>query len=814
MNKQAKIILFSCLYITGILSAYFDLIFPFSFLIVSILLIILYKKLISLKYFFVLCFIFLLGIINTFFNIKYFDNLSLFANKIINAEAKVLTIPSNNNPQKTSFYAKINKIEFDGVIYDNLNSKSFVSIKDDKNKFKSIKIGDNLRLTGKLKLPAASQNPYQFDYAKYLQQMKTFSLFYVDDDWQIQNHSLSLKDRILRKLNDKRSDIINIHANNIKSPMLEILGGIIFGDDAVNPDENTKISFMHSGIIHILAASGMNVTLIFGIWFFFARSFKLNYKISIIIGIFLILVYTCMTGFGPPIIRATIMLTLILIGKLLDRETPTLAILFLVAFLMLLYNPLMLFNIGFQLSFIVTFALILTAPLLVFNFKYNTFNRILGMVIIPIIAQIYAAPLQLFYFNTFTVYSVFANIVIIPVLSIVSFIGFISSIIALIPLFAYKICYVADLILNPLLYYIVKVANLFSKLPHSVILIKQPSLFQIILYFIIVTYFIIILKIYILNKSSDNKESKVKSDPNINNFYHFIKLNKKIFLPFFILSFIMISGFISINKEKMEILFFSVGNADAILIKSPLNKYFLIDSGKLPYLSSNSQAKSIILKYFVNKGINVLDSLIITHFDSDHAGGVIDILDGIKTKNIFLTDTFEDTNLSENILQFIRKNNLPSSIVSNEITIYSEKDFIISLIKPYGDNIKNENQKSIITHIKYKNNNLLFMGDGDINSYNFLPQKFKENISIMKVGHHGADNTLNDQIAKNISVFLISTGENIYNHPHPNTINVIEQNHKLYFRTDLQNAVKVIFNKDDYNIFLYSPKYHKFILSK
>ena len=124
-----------------------------------------------------------------------------------------------------------------------------------------------------------------------------------------------------------------------------------------------------------------------------------------------------MTGFGPPIIRAFLMLTLILIGKLIDKETSTLSLLFIVGFLMLMYNPLMIFDIGFQLSFIVTFALILTAPLLIFNFKFKPLNYVLGACLIPIIAQIYAAPLQMFYFNTFAIYSVFANITIIPVSS-------------------------------------------------------------------------------------------------------------------------------------------------------------------------------------------------------------------------------------------------------------------------------------------------------------------------------------------------------------------------------------------------------------
>ena len=68
---------------------------------------------------------------------------------------------------------------------------------------------------------------------------KVFSLMYVNKDWEIKSQADDLSGKFLRKLNDERSKIVDIHATNIKSPMLEILGGIIFGDDAVNPDDDT-----------------------------------------------------------------------------------------------------------------------------------------------------------------------------------------------------------------------------------------------------------------------------------------------------------------------------------------------------------------------------------------------------------------------------------------------------------------------------------------------------------------------------------------------------------------------------------------------
>lgn len=788
MNKQAKTIIFSVLYILGIITSFSNYFFMLSLFIISVLFFLFfYKKLFSIKLFSVYIIIFLFGLFNSTINLKYDDDLVQYANDYVSVTAKVLSIPTNNYSDKTKFYAKVTNIETNSEERE-IIAKTLITINDETGKFREIKIGDTLKVSGKVKLPQQAQNPSQFDYARYLQNKKTFSLIYSYNDWEIVSRNTGITDKFLRKLNDTRNKIISIHAQNIKSPMLEILGGIIFGDDAVNPDEETKETFINSGIFHILAASGMNVTLIFGIWFFFARTLRLNYRFSIITGMFLILFYTCMTGFGPPIIRATLMLTLILLGKLIDRATSTMSLLFLVAFIMLLVNPLMLFDIGFQLSFIVTFALILTAPLLVLNFKYKIVNYCLGACLVPIIAQFFAAPLQMFYFNTFTAYSVFANIAIIPVLSIVSFIGFISSIIALIPSIAVKTCYVADLILNPLLVYIVKVADLFSSLPYSIVYLKKPMIIQLVLYFFIVVAIICAFR------------QKVKS--------------KKIYYVIASLIIIFVLTFIPIKNNKAEIIFFSVGNADSILLKAPNNAYFMIDTGKMGYLNSSSQANYIMLKYLKDKGIKNLKSLILTHFDSDHSGGTLDVLQNSKVETLYLTDVYEDTKLSDSILNYINANKVNVITVENTLEIYNENGFVVTIIEPIGENIKSENQKSLIVHCKYENQNLLFMGDGDIYSYKTIPNEYKKDVLVMKSGHHGAKNTIDDEMTINTQLFVISTGPNIYNHPSKDTLDIIQKNNRKYLRTDKHNAIKIVLDGDKIRKYLYSPVKQNFVKIK
>ena len=787
MSKQAKIITFCCLYLLGIIATFSNIILIISFLSLIVLTVLhLKKQLISFKYLSILFIIFFIGFLNTNLHLKQDDDLTTYTDNNITINAKVLTIPTNNIENKTKFFAQVSSVSFENTKKENLKAKTMVTLNDTQEKLNKIKIGDTLELKGKLKQPIHATNPSQFDYARYLQFKNTFSLLYVNNEWEITSQAQDLKGKLLRKLNDTRNRILLIHKQNIKSPMIEVLGGIIFGDDAVNPDEDTKENFINSGIFHILAASGMNVTLIFGIWFFFAKNLRFNYKFSIITGILLILVYTCMTGFGPPIIRAFLMLTLILIGKLIDKQTSTLSLLFIVGFLMLTYNPLMAFDIGFQLSFIVTFALILTAPLLVFNFKLKPINYILGACLIPVIAQLYAAPLQMYYFNTFAIYSVFANIAIVPVLSIVSFIGFISSILALIPFAAQKICLVADFILNPFLVYIVKIANFFANLPNAIIYLKKPSIAQIILYFSIIITLTCLLLI---------KEKR-----------KYLKNALYILLVAFVLTFIP-----QINKNS-EVIFFSVGNADACLIKSPNNKYFLIDTGKQQYGTSGSQAKYIIIKYLKDKGINKLEGLILSHFDSDHAGGTIDILKNLEVKTLYISNTYEDTILSNTINNYIKENNIKTTIInSDEIKIAQENDFTLFAIKPKGAGIETENEKSIITLLENKNKKILFMGDANTKSFSVLPDKYKKQINVMKSGHHGAMNTINKEMLDNTDLFVISTGTNVYNHPHPNTIKLLQNNNKKYYRTDYYNAIKLVLYADKIKTYSFSPNLKKFI---
>ena len=782
-NTKLFTVLITSFYILGLLGSFYNhqILYCFiSFLILSFLTFfsdLSYKKLI------VLYLIFFIGIIRIgkIQEIKeYYLNDCEISGKVITS----ININLKNN--KLKFYLKVNQ----GFLK---NEKVLISLDLKDNIKEKTKIGSYIKIKGKLRTPKHSTNPYQFDYKNYLKNNDCNYILYGE------NNSLNNFDTvkfgknredswyfILRKFENIREDIIKAHAKNIKSPRLEVLGSIVFGNETINPDENIKESFKSSGLLHLLAASGLNVALIFGIWSWFASMFKLPYHFSIITGCLFIIFYTFMTGFPPSILRASLMILFVLLGKLIDRNADSIGLIFFVGFLILLFQPKMIFDIGFQLSFAVTFGLITGVEEVISKFKnmddkfkekYKNLNRyqkyilflfspssIASIIAVPLIAQVWVVPLQMHYFNNFAPMSLFANIAVVPFIGILSFIGFISSIIALIPKISSFIVYLFDMMANPLLALLIKISEIFSSFKYSLIPVISLNLFQIFNFWAIIMLFLLNLK----NNFKNKKQIIILSS----------------LILIFICSFIKLDYF----SKNPEIIMFDVGNADSFLIKTPKNQYFLIDTGKKSY-KGYSDGESVINKYLKNKRITRINSLILTHYDLDHIGGALDVLKGNKVDNIFLQHLNPDTFSAKQILEYLKENKLQYKIAKDE-TIYLEDNLKISTIKAPIDD---ENEASIITIICYKDKNYLFMADSGILAYEKIKNKLPE-VEILKVGHHGAKDVISYDMLNHLKpkYALISTGINKYGHPDYSTIDMLEKKNIKIISTKSYGFSKII----------------------
>lgn len=776
-NKNAVMFITAIIFMTGILAYFNDNAILCSAILTVLGIIAILKNYLSPKYVLFWIFVFYFGFFNSYFRIHTTDGLLSYAPVEAKIEGQIVTIPNSNTPDKTKFFFNAYKINGEKV-----KGKTLVTLTGED--FSQYKVGNYYELSGKLRTPFKASNPSQFDYGKYLRNFDTFTVFYSDNA-KLLKSKLSFKWKFLQNLNNLRDKIVNVHAQYLKSPNLEILGGIVFGDDAVAPPDYIKASFVNSGLLHILAASGMNVAFIYGFWVFFLKRIRAPFKFTVLTGMGIVIIYTMMTGLGASVIRAALMLLLILIGKLIDRDAHSVSLLSVVALIMLIYNPAFINDVGFQLSFIVTFGLLTTANVIFDRYKELPVpNWLTGAILIPIVAQIWVAPIQMFYFNTISLYSVFANVLSMPFLSIISFGGFVSSIIAIFTPFTDKICMVIDFVLNYVLHILVFISNFFANLPNSLITTTHPSIIQVIIYYTIILLLTLAIK---------------------------TGFNKKIVTSCIALAFILCVSTISFPSKDLQIITFDVQNADCFLIKTPKNKYFIIDTGRAGYKGSKAQANSIIIKYLKDRGIKNIEALIITHFDNDHSGGAVDIMKNLKVKQVYINSFNDKTMTSISIYKTIKEMKIPVQIPINNSRIYFEKDLNM---QAFIADKQEDNEKSVITLLSFKDFDMLFTGDAGIQAFNSIKHNLPNKVEVLKVGHHGGPHVVDNNMLKflNTQTSIISTGLNAFGHPNKGTLDIL-RNTDIY-RTDRHNSIKITSDGKSYNIFLYTPQKRKFILSK
>lgn len=750
----------------------------FAALLTMILAAALVKDYLPLKYVLIWALIFYFGIFNTNSRLKETDDLLNIAPVNSTISGKILSIPQEKSEGKIKFFFKVNKIEYDSIVRNFDNEKVLVTLNTDE----KLKIYDSYRITGRLSMPFKAGNPSQFDYGNYLRNFDTYAVFYGKEFVKIDGN-LSAVQKSLQWINDYREKIIGVHSKYLPSPNLEILGGIVFGDDAVSPPENIKQSFINSGLLHILAASGMNVAFIFSFFYFFLSQLRVNYKVNISICILTVLIYSLMTGLGASVIRATFMLVFVLIGKLIDRDAHSVSLLAFVALLMLIYNPMYINDVGFQLSFVVTFGLLVMTPYLVRS-KNKFLSWLIGTVSIPIIAQLWVMPIQIFYFNNISLYSVFANIMSVPILSVISFGGFVSSLISIITPIADFVCKCFDFILNPLITILVNISDFWGRLPHAACQTSHPNVFQ------ILVYYLILLNITALF----DKDIRAK-------FLNSLRIT----LPALIL--ILLISAIPVRNNNLEITAFDVGNADSFLIKTPDNKYLMIDTAKNGYNGGKSQAEMVILKYMKDRGLKNLDAVIVTHFDNDHCGGAVDLMTNLNVKKLYVNSLDHQSIAAKQIYETAGEKLI---LAENNQSVFDENGLkITNFISP--ESLENgDNDASIVTLLEYKNFKMLFTGDAGIVTYNQLKSMLPKNITVLKVGHHGALGVVDKEMMKDLNpeISLISVGENKFGHPSIYTLEILKSTRIL--RTDINNSVRFVVNKDGYKVQTYDSKKRKF----
>jgi competence protein ComEC len=339
-------------------------------------------------------------------------------------------------------------------------------------------------------------NPKEFDYAMYLKTSDIIAQSYIDSSsWAlIKSYSNNSIEVLLQRY---RYDVINSIKKYLTGEELAIANAIITGYKSDLPEE-TKERYAQAGVMHILAISGLHVGIIYMIFNYFLLFFKKNQysdlvRYFMLIG--LIWLYAIFTGMSPSVIRTAIMFTFIIVGKSVNRSISIYNSLSACAFFMLVANPFLLFNVGFQLSYVAVLSIVYYHPKIyqLVYFKNYIADKIWSLFAVGIAAQLGVFPIVLLYFHQFPVYFFIGNIIIVPIVMIVVILGFFVNSFALIP-FLSKIFIIVSGFFIKIMNHIVHLINELPLLSIKGICFTVYDLIFVYLIIMLLTAFILIKK--------------------------------------------------------------------------------------------------------------------------------------------------------------------------------------------------------------------------------------------------------------------------------------------------------------------------------
>ncbi|MEF9990756.1 MAG: ComEC/Rec2 family competence protein [Romboutsia sp.] len=235
-----------------------------------------------------------------------------------------------------------------------------------------------------------------------------------------------------------------------------------------------------------------------------------------------------------------------------------------------------------------------------------------------------------------------------------------------------------------------------------------------------------------------------------------------------------LSNFLSIH-------IIDVGQGDSILIKTPNNKNILVDGG-----DENSQ--NLIKSYLKKENIKSLDIVIATHPHADHIGSLDYIIDNFSVKAFYMPQKESDSKAYNNILSSCNSKNLDINYLYKDDIINITDDINITVLAPSYIQ-EDDNLNSIIFNLNYKDKSFLFTGDAETPNEIDITSSFElDDVDFLKVGHHGSNTSTSSEFLEKTTpdMAVISCGyKNSYGHPHQQTLDNLDKNNILTYRTDL-----------------------------
>ena len=526
-------------------------------------------------------------------------------------------------------------------------------------------------------------------------------------------------------------------------------------------DYETNTAFKVSGISHVIAVSGLHVSILFGLVYTLSGRRRL---LTALLGIPAVIVFTAVVGFSPSVVRAGIMQILVMIAMLFDKDYDQLTALSFAALIMLAINPMVITSVSFQLS------VSCMAGIFIFSEKIRSRlspkkrlgkwkRRLVGWftssVSISLSAMVFTVPLVAIYFGTVSLVSVLTNLL---VLWVITYIFYGILLVCLLFLVSAPLAVGLAWMISWLVRYVLFVCTALSKLPLAAVYTKSIY----ICFWLCFVYCLFGLFLLLRRRSVG------------------------VFAGACVIS-LCLSLAMSWAEPLLDdfrISALDVGQGQCILLQGE-GKCFLVDCGG----SYDEGAADVAAETLLSQGISCLDGIVLTHYDKDHVGGIEFLLTRIKSDVIYLPYTQDHDGVGESIASLSPESALYVS-EDLELTFGKGKMRIFAPIS-----YESGNESSMCVLFQREKCAILITGDRSIQTEAVLLQHYDiPKLDVLVAGHHGAKTSTGEELlARTMPEYvIISAGENNrYGHPSEEVLQRLAKFNCKVLRTDTMGTVTI-----------------------
>ena len=652
-----------------------------------------------------------------------------------------------------SYYDSL--LEENSYLHYHTNSRIYVYIKS----IPDLSIGNQVSVSGKLSLFTTPTNPGQFN-ERFYNKLQNIDYRMLAMEIQVTSPCVDTLSQGFYLLRNKMKSVYE----SLDEDSASVLNAMLLGDTK-NLKPEIKQLYQAAGISHVISISGMHITLL-GMGLFAIVMKVAGRKWATFVVVLFILFYGILTGFSVATNRAVVMMILLLGAGIAGRTYDLLSAVALSALLILLQEPMQIYNTGFLLSYGAILGIGISYPclmmlvpleywkkrgeqkcLLITSRKvariHKTFVaircRLISVLVFQCAIQIVLLPLILVSFYRIPTYSFIMNLMVVPIMDYVILFGLPAGFLG---------CLILSLgrfFLSSTHYIIVFCNNLCSlvyHLPAYYIVIGKPDTLKLLSYSLVA-----IFGLWLSHKRR--------------------KLG--IIVLLFGMAILLLPW---PTRNSLRITALDVGQGDCFVIRSSGGSVYMIDGGS----SDISQVGTYrILPFLYASGISEIDYLFITHCDTDHTSGMLEVMEAsakgeCRIRYLVLSDTcYRDDNYNALVVS-AKQCGIPVLKFKRGDTLTEGELHITCLHPTYDYEANSANDTSLVLSLTYGEFDMLFTGDVEAEGEDYMLEEIElREYEVLKVAHHGSKNSSNMDFLQKVSpkYGLISCGKNnSYGHPH------------------------------------------------